>query len=105
MGQPADPTGSAAHLLATGSQVPSCEARGTGVQFLLAEGVMNLEVGRDGEAALPGRTHAQWGPPPISKSCPGPLPTQTETPNSLDVWQWVKLPGQGVQRSEKCCCH
>lgn len=59
MRQPADSAGSAAHLLATGSEVPRCEARGTGVQFLLAEGVMNLEVGREGEAALPGREHAQ----------------------------------------------
>lgn len=62
------------------------------MQVLVAEGVMNLGVSREREAALPGRERAQWHPPPISKSCPCPLPTQTETPNSLHVWQWAQLP-------------
>lgn len=73
------------------------------MQVLVAEGVMNLGVGREREAALPGRERAQWRPP-ISKSCPCPLPTQTETPNSLHLCQWAQLPQHGVQRSEKRHC-
>ena len=39
---------------------------------------MNLGVGREWEAALPGREYTQWRPLPISKSCPGLLPTHTK---------------------------
>lgn len=63
-----------------------------------AEGVMNLGADREQETAQPSREHAQWPPPPISKSCPSPLltqTTQTEAPNSLDVWQGAQWPGLG----------